>query len=68
MGVIERTSHQPEPEFSGTDKNVSVSGRITLDVSELGAMVHGTRGDDTTQLAWVADGSQIATARGVIVV
>ena len=22
MGVIERTSHQPEPEFSGTDKNV----------------------------------------------
>ena len=22
MGVIERTSHQPEPEFSGTDKNI----------------------------------------------
>lgn len=22
LGVIERTSHQPEPEFSGTDKNV----------------------------------------------
>ena len=22
MGVIQRTSHQPEPEFSGTDKNV----------------------------------------------
>ena len=22
LGVIERTSHQPEPEFSGTDKNI----------------------------------------------